>query len=179
MYFSHYTLIALLFGEDFCPDYESNLRQILPIWATWAWKKKVVFLKPYREMDTTDSAAARRILVWTTACVELFQQQLVEIYVSDDLSSMWWLKSNKNSILHTEIHSVGCKWEFSLIIQQLSVSCQSAAALKKALVVEGTVYFYLYSCVCAVYDFYPVFQTPGAAAVNRKCISFCVLSVHF
>lgn len=31
MYFSHYTLIALLFGEDFCPDSESNLRQILPI----------------------------------------------------------------------------------------------------------------------------------------------------
>lgn len=56
-----------------------------------------------------DSAAARRILVWTTAHVELFQQQLVEIYVSDDLSSMWWLKSNKNSILHTEINSVGCK----------------------------------------------------------------------
>lgn len=56
-----------------------------------------------------DSAAARRILVWTTACVELFQQQLVEIYVSDGLSSMWWLKSNKNSILHTEINSVGCK----------------------------------------------------------------------
>lgn len=54
-----------------------------------------------------DSAAARRILVWTTACVELFQ--VVEIYVSDDLSSMWWLKSNKNSILHTEINSVGCK----------------------------------------------------------------------
>lgn len=72
-------------------------------------KKKVVFLKPYREIDTMDSAAARQILVWTTACVELFQQQLVEIYVSDDLSSMWWLKSNKNSILHTEIHSVGCK----------------------------------------------------------------------
>lgn len=60
-------------------------------------------------MDTVDSAAARRILVWTTACVELFQQQLVEIYVSDGLSSMWWLKSNKNSILHTEINSVGCK----------------------------------------------------------------------
>lgn len=56
-----------------------------------------------------DSAAARRILVWTTACVELLQQQLVEIDERSSDTYMWWLKSNKNSILHTEIHSVGCK----------------------------------------------------------------------